>query len=148
MEKLKTLNTKHGTILFNFMKRIDKFIYEITETTQMMNVFSKFAPLREQAKRLHNALGKDVKVERDKNIEWIFMFPNFMLFATMGFATALKDKENQNEIDEMCEELFFIMQDTITDLDEMVDDYCTEKEANELINKIKKTTNKNKNKND
>tara|TARA_R110000787_G_scaffold204451_10_gene314979 strand:- start:848 stop:1282 length:435 start_codon:yes stop_codon:yes gene_type:complete len=124
--EIKTLNKVHKEILTSFNNRIDKFIYETTED-QTEKVFKNFIPLRHKATALHNFLAKDLETKDGANnltySEWVFMFPNFMLFGAMGFSLSLRNGDNENEIDELTDELVLEMQDTITDLDKMLDDY-------------------------
>ena len=142
-KKLITLNKTHETHLTEYMKRVDGFIYDVTEN-QPIEKWRMFSPLKSEALRLHNELGKAAMKEEINPIgiaEWVFMLPNFLLFGSLGFASALKTPDNVSEINGLIERLYVDMSDTIIELDAML----VEKEAKE---KRKKSKNKTKKQND
>ena len=53
--------------------------------------------------------------------EWVYMFPNYMLFAGIGFASAIKNRNNENLVNEQTEMLFNSIQNTINELEQMID---------------------------
>jgi hypothetical protein len=128
MKKFLSINKKHNKILTSYLNKIDGFIYEVTEFSAA-NKWSFFQPLKSEAIRLHNELGKDFNKEKFENpksvhvvsqTEWVFMLPNFLLFGSIGFATALKDGENDEYINEEINNLYRSMTKTIVRLDEMI----------------------------
>ena len=142
-KKLITLNKTHETHLTEYMKRVDGFIYDVTEN-QPIEKWRMFSPLKSEALRLHNELGKAAMKEEINPIgiaEWVFMLPNFLLFGSLGFASALKTPDNVSEINGLIERLYVDMSETIIELDTML----VEKEAKE---KRKKSKNKTKKQND
>jgi len=142
-KKLITLNKTHETHLTEYMKRVDGFIYDVTEN-QPIEKWRMFSPLKSEALRLHNELGKAAMKEEINPIgiaEWVFMLPNFLLFGSLGFASALKTPDNVSEINGLIERLYVDMSETIIELDTML----VEKEAKE---KKKKSKNKTKKQND
>lgn len=143
METLTTLNKEHQNILTQFEKRIDRFIYDVTDYGCDYEKFKNFIPLKSRVTKLHNVLGHELTSDVSRT-EWIFMLPNLLLFSAVGFSTALKTKENKNEIDEMCNDLFMYMTETIRDLNDVLDDYELNKNATEAIDIIKQTKNNNK----
>jgi hypothetical protein len=139
MGKLITLNKKHETHLTEYMKRVDGFIYEVTEN-QPIEKWRMFSPLKTEAIRLHNELGKATMKGEINPLgiaEWVFMLPNFLLFGSLGFASALKTPDNVSEINILIEQLYVDMSNTIIELDTML----VEKEAKENRKKTKLKTN-------
>jgi len=141
-----TLNNKHSSILKEFNKTIDKFIYSTTDD-YTFNMFRNFKPLRYKATALHNFLAKGIDTQDGTNnltmSEWVFMFPNFMLFGAIGFSLSLKNGKNDEDIDELTDNLVREMQETIVALDEMLDEHIIAEEIDENIkNLITKKTKK------
>ena len=141
-----TLNKKHSKILTEFNKTIDKFIYSTTDD-YTFNMFRNFKPLRYKATALHNFLAQGLDKPDGANhltkSEWVFMFPNFMLFGAIGFSLSLKNGKNDEDIDELTDNLVREMQDTIVALDEMLDEHIIAEEIDENIkNLITKKTKK------
>lgn len=136
MEKIKTLNHKHELILEQFSSCVDRFIFDITDD-QKMNVFKNFIPLRNKASLLHNTIGKDIESDsRISKSEWVFMFPNLLMFGSFGFALALKTDENKDDIEFHVRELFEEMTETIHDLDDMLNNHFIDLEAQETLDEI------------
>jgi len=144
MEKLKTLNIEHKEIIKAFTIKVDEFIYDITDE-HPVKMFQNFIPLKEKAILLHNMIGRDIEDKLDNRgvsiNEWVFMLPNFLLFGAVGFSAALKDKQNNIEIDELCDQLFINMTNIITDLNEMLEDHLLEEDALDNITNILNTKN-------
>lgn len=143
MEIMKTLNKEHKKILTRFEKRIDRFIYDVTDNGYDYETFKNFIPLKKRVTALHNVLGADCVSDVSRS-EWIFMLPNFLLFSAVGFSSALKTKDNQKEIDEMCNDLFRYMTETIHELNEVLDDYELNENAEDALKYILKQNQKNK----
>jgi hypothetical protein len=137
--KLKTLNKEHKAILEMFTIEIEGFIYRITEDTSF-NAFSNFKPVINNAKQLHNNIGEQLEKMSIDESEWVYMFPNYLLFAGIGFASAIKNKNNEDYINDETEELFDLIQDTIGDLERIMN---KRKFVNEQL-KLKKKTQKTK----
>tara|TARA_Y100000592_G_scaffold34341_1_gene54607 strand:+ start:518 stop:1000 length:483 start_codon:yes stop_codon:yes gene_type:complete len=145
--EITTLNKRHSKILTQFNKCIDRFIYESTENYSY-NMFRNFKPLRSKAVALHNFLGKDIGSDNGTNnlslSEWVFMFPNFMLFGAIGFSLSLKNGNNDEELDVLTDDLVDEMQQTIMALDEMLDEHIFENEiTDEVITLITNKTKRN-----
>ena len=49
------------------------------------------------------------------------MLPNYLLFAGVGFAAAIKNEENEHMINYETEELFKLISDTITSLENLME---------------------------
>lgn len=117
--KLKTLNKEHKAILEMFIIEIEGFIYRITED-KSFNAFSNFQPVINNAKQLHNNIGNQLDTMDIDESEWIYMFPNYLLFAGIGFASAIKKTDNEDYINDETEQLFDLISDTIGDLERVM----------------------------
>ena len=137
--EINTLNKKHSKILSQFNKNIDRFIYEATDS-YTYNMFRNFKPLRSKATALHNFLAKDIDTNNGTNnltlSEWVFMFPNFMLFGAIGFSLSLKDGKNDEDLDILTDNLVHDMQETILALDEVLDEYIFNTELPENLKEV------------
>ena len=138
MEKIISLNNKHELILEQLVKEVDRFIYDITDNEKAL-LFQNFILLKRKAKQLHNRLGENIEDDqRISKTEWVFMFPNLLIFGAFGFALALKNKDNAELIELSINELFEEMTCTINDLDTMLDDHFVEIEAVATLEEIMK----------
>tara|TARA_R100000655_G_scaffold109787_1_gene165462 strand:+ start:1272 stop:1688 length:417 start_codon:yes stop_codon:yes gene_type:complete len=136
--KLKTINKEHKAILEMFIIEIEGFIYRITDD-KSFNAFSNFQPVINNAKQLHNNIGNQLdKMDIDES-EWIYMFPNYLLFAGIGFASAIKKNDNEDYINDETEQLFDLISDTIGDLERVMNKRRFVRERLKL--KIKNKTN-------
>tara|TARA_R110000744_G_scaffold104220_3_gene199662 strand:+ start:1983 stop:2402 length:420 start_codon:yes stop_codon:yes gene_type:complete len=118
--EIKTLNKEHGKILNGFINDVERFIYIITDDKNFYK-FKNFKPVISNAKELHNNIGRELKSMNIDESEWVYMFPNYMLFAGIGFASAIKTKGNEMLVDEQTELLFNSIQKTINELEQMID---------------------------
>ena len=69
--------------------------------------------------------------------------PNYLLFAGIGFASAIKDNENEDYINDETEELFTLIHETINDLEQMLNKQKFLRERGEILKKqtiVKKQT--------
>ena len=131
--EIKTINKEHKEILDFFSTEVKGFIYRITED-EHSNSFRHFKPVISNATQLHNNIGKELKNMKIDESEWVYMFPNYLLFAGIGFAAAIKTKKNESLINEETESLFEMIADTMSDLEHMI----TKKQLKDL-NKTKQT---------
>ena len=116
--KFKTLNIEHEEILLDFTNDVEGFIYRITDD-QNHKAFRNFKPVITNAKTLHNNIGKELKQMGISTEDWIYMFPNYLLFAGIGFAAGIKNKDNEQFIEDETEMLFELIRETINDLEFM-----------------------------
>ena len=114
----KTLNKEHKEILDDFTNDVEGFIYRITDD-QNHKAFRNFKPVITNAKTLHNNIGKELNQMDIKEDDWIYMFPNYLLFAGIGFAAGIKNKDNEQFIEDETEYLFELIRETISDLEFM-----------------------------
>lgn len=133
--EIKTLNNNHKKILNEFIIDVEGFIYRITEDSNF-NKFNNFKPVLSNAIELHNNIGNELSAMQIDESEWIYMFPNYLLFAGIGFAASSKNKENENYINDETEFLFTTTHNTITKLENMISQIDFEME------KIKQTKKK------
>ena len=140
--EITTLNKKHKLILEMFVKEIEGFIYRITED-QKFGAYNNFQPVISNAKQLHNNIGKQLEDMNIDESEWAYMFPNYLLFAGIGFASAIKNKDNEDYINAETEDLFALISDTICDLEQMINERKFKKKKKEALlkNIVKKTKN-------
>ena len=120
--KFKTLNIEHEEILLDFTNDVEGFIYRITDD-QNHKAFRNFKPVITNAKTLHNNIGKELKQMGISTEDWIYMFPNYLLFAGIGFAAGIKNKDNEQFIEDETEMLFELIRETINDLEFMNNKY-------------------------
>jgi len=133
----KTLNKEHKEILDDFTNDVEGFIYRITDD-QNHKAFRNFKPVIRNAKTLHNNIGGELEKMDVLESDWIFMFPNYLLFAGIGFAAGIKNKDNAQFIDEETERLFDLIRDTINDLEFMNDKRILKKHVTNQKTKTKK----------
>jgi len=119
--KLKTLNKSHKQIIENFTTEIQSFIYSVTEDSDFEK-FRNFKPVLSNAEKLHNNLYENLVVEGDiDDTEFCYMLPNYLLFASIGFAAGIKTRDNEDYINTLTDELFSTISETICDLEAMVE---------------------------
>ena len=116
----KTLNNEHKEILDDFINEVEGFVYRITDDENHKS-YRNFKPVITNAKLLHNNIGKELKSMNIPETDWVFMFPNYLLFAGIGFAAGIKTDKNEDVINEETELLFELIADTINDLEFMND---------------------------
>ena len=134
--EMKSLNKDHKRINESFVKTIEGFIYRITDDHNFRS-FNHFKPVLTNAQTLHNNIGKELESLNIDESEWVFMFPNYLLFAGMGFAAAMKKQHNEDFINDETEKLFEEIQATLNDLEIMLDKV----EFKKIKNKLKQTNN-------
>lgn len=117
--EMKTLNKEHQVILEMFTKEIEGFIYRITDE-KSSRAFYNFQPVINNAKQLHNNIGAQLENMSIDESEWVYMFPNYLLFAGIGFASAIKNQNNEDYVNEETEDLFSLISDTICELEQVM----------------------------
>ena len=136
----KTLNKEHKEILDDFTNDVEGFIYRITDD-QNHKAFRNFKPVITNAKTLHNNIGKELEKMEILESDWIYMFPNYLLFAGIGFAAGIKNKDNAQFIEDETEMLFELIRDTINDLEFMNDKRIIKKTSYKPKNQKQKKQN-------
>ena len=131
--EMKSLNKEHKAILEMFTIEIEGFIYRITDD-KSFNAFANFKPVINNAKQLHNNIGSQLEKMSIDETEWVYMLPNYLLFAGIGFASAIKTRKNEDYINDETEQLFTLISETIVDLERVMN-------KRKFINKKLKTKN-------
>lgn len=138
--EIKTLNKEHAKILDNIIKDVEGFIYKITDDVNYYK-FKNFIPVMSNAKELHNNIGRELKKMEIDETEWVYMFPNYLLFAGIGFASAIKNKDNESHVNNETELLFANISKTINELEQMIDRRKYRREKRKLKKQTKEQTN-------
>tara|TARA_R110002020_G_scaffold198582_1_gene399746 strand:+ start:634 stop:1047 length:414 start_codon:yes stop_codon:yes gene_type:complete len=136
---MKSLNKEHKAILDMFTIEIEGFIYRITDDLKF-NAFANFKPVINNAKQLHNNIGAQLEKMSIDESEWVYMFPNYLLFAGIGFASAIKNRNNEDYINNETEHLFTLISETICDLENVMNKRKTLKEKNRIKKHLNKQT--------
>ena len=102
--KISSLNKQHEDILLEYVKFVQGTVYRATEDQQSRK-FLDFNEVLENIIDYTNAFNKLVKTP-NRMMEWAYMTPNLILYACMGFLTGIKNTENAEDVDFLCEELF------------------------------------------
>ena len=87
---------------------------------------------------MHNNIGKELEKMEILESDWIYMFPNYLLFAGIGFAAGIKNKDNAQFIEDETEMLFELIRETINDLEFMYDKRIMQNQATNQKPKTKK----------
>ena len=137
--EIKTLNKEHEMIIKGFKKEIEGFVYRITEEENWQS-FKHFKPVLSNAEQLHNNIGNELQNSEIEESEWVFMFPNYLLFAGIGFAAGLKNHKKEDHINKETEELFHTISKTINDLELMLNkhNFSIEKQIKKITQPQKK----------
>lgn len=119
--KMKTLDKRHQIIIDAFSKDVEEFIYKITDD-KSYNAFQNFIPVLSNAKKLHNNIYNNLYAEdKMEETEFVYMFPNYLLFASIGFAAGVKNKHNEDYVNLLTDDLFTTVSEVICDLEQMVE---------------------------
>ena len=137
--KLSSLNIKHAKLLDKYIKYLQGIAYEATEFSSHKK-FEEFNEILYNIANYTNAFKKIVK-NSNRVGEWVYMPPNLMLYASMGFLTGIKNKTNKKLIDELSEDLFEKTVDFVGETADILDDIKEKDEIEEKIKIIKKERN-------
>ena len=137
--KLSSLNIKHAKLLDKYIKYLQGIAYEATEFSSHKK-FEEFNEILYNIANYTNAFKKIVK-NSNRVGEWVYMPPNLMLYASMGFLTGIKNKTNKKLIDELSEDLFEKTVDFVGETADILDDIKEKDEIGEKIKIIKKERN-------
>ena len=137
--KLSSLNIKHAKLLDKYIKYLQGIAYEATEFSSHKK-FEEFNEILYNIANYTNAFKKIVK-NSNRVGEWVYMPPNLMLYASMGFLTGIKNKTNKKLIDYISEDLFEKTVDFVGETADILDDIKEKDEIEEKIKIIKKERN-------
>ncbi len=126
-----SLNKKHEQILTKYVRFIQGTVYNATEDYESKK-FLDFNEILENIVNYTNAFSKIVK-DKNKTTEWAYMTPNLMLYATMGFLSGIKRKENSSYIDELSELMFEKTVDFIGETTDILEDIKIKEKIQEKI---------------
>tara|TARA_R110002020_G_scaffold225959_5_gene436314 strand:- start:13404 stop:13829 length:426 start_codon:yes stop_codon:yes gene_type:complete len=131
--EMSSLNYKHEQILTKYVKFIQGTVYRATEDFDNKK-FLDFNEILENIVKYTNAFNQVVKTP-NKRAEWAYMTPNLMMYATMGFLSGIKMKENGNYIDELSELMFERTVEFIGETTDILEDIkIKEKIQDEILN--------------
>jgi len=77
-------------------------------------------PVIQNIQQLHNNVADELETLKINETEWVYMLPNYLLFAGVGFAAAIKNQENEHMINKETEELFQLISNTISNLEILI----------------------------
>ena len=79
------------------------------------------------------------KVDTDNGVvaEFIFLIPNMIFYTSIGFLTALKDGENDEDMKDALEKIGLSCENTTSELADIIIDESEKKQIYEEIDKIK-----------
>ena len=141
--KLSSLNIKHAKLLDKYVKYLQGVAYEATEFSTHKK-FDEFNEILYNIATYTNAfrrIVKNSKSEKERVVEWVYMPPNLMLYACMGFLTGIKNNKNKKLIDALAEDLFEKTVDFVGETADILDDIKEKDEIEEKIKIIQKERN-------
>ena len=141
--KIASLNIKHEKLLDEYVKFLQGIAYEATEFSAP-NKFEEFNEILHNIVNYTNAFQKIVKDSKRVN-EWVYMPPNLMLYACMGFLSGIKNKTNKVLIDELSENLFERTVDFVGETADIIDSIKIKRNTKEKIKIIQKERNEHNN---
>tara|TARA_R100000655_G_scaffold46846_4_gene83819 strand:- start:1979 stop:2395 length:417 start_codon:yes stop_codon:yes gene_type:complete len=137
--ELNSLNQKHENMLKKYIKFVQGTVYNATEDANLR----KFLDFNEI---LQNIITYTNAIERlDKNSEWVYMAPNLMLYSCIGFLSALRNKDNNKLMDELCEKLFEETVDFMGETTDILEDIRIKKKLQRKILTKRKKINEHRN---
>ena len=117
--EIKSINDQHKQIIDSFTNEIEKFVYRITDNNNHKS-FKHFLPVIQNIQQMHNNVADELETLKINETEWVYMLPNYLLFAGVGFAAAIKNEENEHMINKETEELFQLISNTISNLEILI----------------------------
>tara|TARA_Y100000592_G_scaffold29888_1_gene47712 strand:- start:2186 stop:2623 length:438 start_codon:yes stop_codon:yes gene_type:complete len=135
-----SLNKKHEKILTKYIKFIQGTVYHATEGYGS-NKFTDFNEIIDNIINYVNAFNRIVKNTKDKRTEWVYLTPNLIMYATMGFLAGLKNKHNNEYIEELTEDMFETTVEFIGETTDILYDIKVKEERQKKILKLTKTKN-------
>ena len=141
--EISSLNAKHEKMLTKYVKFIQGTAYRATEDYSSEK-FLDFNEILENIVTYTNTFNKIVKSSSRRN-EWAYMTPNLMMYATMGFLTGVKEKENSEFIEELTEIMFERTVDFIGETTDILHDIKVKEDIQRKILKLTKEKNEHNN---
>jgi hypothetical protein len=133
--KLQSLNEQHEHLIKEYVSFIKGVAYEATEDCE----YGKFEDYNKILNNIIKYTNEFQKIIEDNNRtkEWVFMSPNLMLYSCMGFLSGIKNKYNDEVIEELSEILFEKTIDVVKKTSNILDDLEYESSKKEKIELIK-----------
>lgn len=134
------LNDQHEEIVESHLKTIKKLMYFATEDVDG-GKYQDFLHIVNSIFLYSNNFHKTMvdKVDTDNGVvaEFIFLIPNMIFYTSIGFLTALKDGENDDDMKEALEKIGLSCENTTSELADIIIDESEKKQIYEEIDKIK-----------
>lgn len=118
--KLHSLNQYHEDILKKYISFVQKTVYQATEG-HTVKKFLDFNEVLENIIDFTNAFNKIVK-SSNRRTEWAYLTPNLILYACVGFISGLRNKENNELMSRLSEDLFENTIDLIGETTDILED--------------------------
>ena len=141
--KMQSLNPQHDKLLQEYVSFIKGIVFEATAYSAQ-GKFNEFNHIINNVFRYTNSFRNIVK-ERGKIKEWAYMTPNLMLYSCMGFLAGIRNKQNNELIDELSSQLFEKTVDVVGESSEILDRLKKERLIKKRIAIIKKERNESNN---
>jgi hypothetical protein len=134
--KMASVNNEHAELLNDYVTYIQGIVYEATEDSPAKK-FEEFNEILANIINYTNAFQKIVKSSKDDR-EWVYMQPNLMLYASMGFLSGIKNRVNRKLINSLTERLFDKTVDFVGETTDILDEISRRKERAKNIKIIQK----------
>ena len=130
------LNEKHEKIVVKYIKNLKKYIYFSTENVER-GKYQQFVDIMFSVYLYsNNFYDRMLKKKDDGNVaEFLFLIPNMLFYATIGYLTALKTEENYDDMRYYLEKISDITEDTKSELaDVLIDNEEQQQVLREIFN--------------
>lgn len=134
------LNDQHEEIVESHLKTIKKLMYFATEDVDG-GKYQDFLHIVNSIFLYSNNFHKTMvnKVDTDNGVvaEFIFLIPNMIFYTSIGFLTALKDGENNEDMKDALERIGVSCENTTSELADIIIDESEKKQIYKEIEEIK-----------
>ena len=134
------LNDQHEEIVESHLKTIKKLMYFATEDVDG-GKYQDFLHIVNSIFLYSNNFHKTMvnKVDTDNGVvaEFIFLIPNMIFYTAIGFLTALKDGENNEDMKDALEKIGVSCENTTSELADIIIDESEKKQIYKEIEEIK-----------
>ncbi len=134
------LNDQHEKIVESHLKTIKKLMYFATEDVDG-GKYQDFLHIVNSIFLYSNNFHKTMvnKVDTDNGVvaEFIFLIPNMIFYTSIGFLTALKDGENNEDMKDALEKIGLSCENTTSELADIIIDESEKKQIYKEIEEIK-----------
>ena len=133
--KLQSVNKQHEALIKSYVSFIKGVAYEATENCEY-GKFEDYNGILNNIIKYTNEF-HDIIETNNHNKEWVFMSPNLMLYSCMGFLNGIKNKYNNEKIEELSEILFERTIEVVQKTSNIIDKLEYEQSKKEKIELIK-----------